>query len=111
MGWLLQYVAGIRPIENGYDAFLVAPQPGGSLTEAKARFDCVHGRIMSAWKLEGKQMLIEAVVPVNTSCTIRFPANDYSRLIACPENVKPEQDEQGIYCKVGSGIYHFALKI
>ncbi|MFC5747435.1 family 78 glycoside hydrolase catalytic domain [Actinomadura rugatobispora] len=71
--FLHAHVAGIRPVGPGYRRFLVAPQPGGGLTWADARFDAPYGRIRSAWRIEDGAFSLTVTVPPGTTAEIVLP--------------------------------------
>lgn len=89
--WLYTYVAGIKIDETnpGYKHFFLAPHPGGGLTNARADFDSMFGKIKSAWKIEGENFVYEVEIPANTTATVILPGNEE----------KPKQ--------FGSGKYSF----
>jgi alpha-L-rhamnosidase len=45
------------------------------LTHARAQHDSIAGRIVSAWKLEGEDLVYECTVPPNTTATLMLPAS------------------------------------
>ena len=88
--WMYERIAGLTPDRKnpGYKHFFIQPQPGGSLTHARAELETPYGKAVSGWKkVEGK-LMVEAIVPPNTTATIRLPW---------------EEKE----CKVGPGEYIF----
>jgi alpha-L-rhamnosidase len=92
--WLYTHVAGIEiDKENpGYKHFILAPHPGGGLTNAKAQFESMYGKIKSAWKMEEGNFVYEVEIPANTSATVLLPfANETKEL--------------------GSGKYSFTVKM
>ncbi|NSW53238.1 MAG: family 78 glycoside hydrolase catalytic domain [Anaerolineae bacterium] len=93
-GWLIETVAGIRPSEDvpGFEYFIIEPRPGGSLTHASASFQSPYGEIKSAWKLDGKNFILDVSVPVNTSATICLP-------------------DGSIPFEVGSGTYQYRVSM
>lgn len=70
--WLFDTAAGIR-IE-GESKFLIAPIPGGTLTEAKGSYLSPYGRVVSSWKrtADGTYQY-EITVPPNTTAEVRLP--------------------------------------
>jgi alpha-L-rhamnosidase len=74
-GWMMAYVAGIRPDPDnpGYKHFFVGPKPGGDLTWVRARYDSVRGRIVSDWKIRDGLFTLRVVVPANTTATVLVP--------------------------------------
>ncbi|HEU0296748.1 MAG TPA: glycoside hydrolase family 78 protein [Anaerolineales bacterium] len=84
--WMYQVVAGIRPDPEhpGFQNFILAPQPGGGLTHARAEYDSAYGKIISDWKIEGDEFIWKFTIPANTSADVvtqdavlRFEAGEY----------------------------------
>lgn len=73
--WLYTHVAGITIDEEnpGYKHFVLAPHPGGGLTNANAEFNSMYGKITSSWRIEGASFTYEVEVPVNTTATVILP--------------------------------------
>ncbi len=113
--WLYRYVAGmdIDPENPGYKHILLAPHPGGGLTNAGVEFNSVYGKIKSAWKLEGSDFVYEVTVPANTTATVTLPAAKADQLTvnakAITASIKEslKQTDKGISVNVGSGNYTF----
>jgi alpha-L-rhamnosidase len=114
--WLVRYVAGIDidPENPGYKHILLAPHPGGGLTNASAEFLSLYGKIKSAWKINGKEMVYEVTVPANTSATLTLPSATMDGLKmngqSVPETVKSESKVSGnnVLLTIGSGSYSFS---
>ncbi|MDD2304293.1 MAG: glycoside hydrolase family 78 protein [Prolixibacteraceae bacterium] len=113
--WLYRYVAGmdIDPENPGYKHILLAPHPGGGLTNAGVEFNSVYGKIKSAWKLEGSDFVYEVTVPANTTATVTLPAAKADQLTvnakAITASIKEslKQTDKGISVNIGSGNYTF----
>ena len=93
--WLYSLVAGIEIDENhpGYKHFYLAPHPGGGLTNAKAEFESIYGKIKSSWKIEEDTFNYEVEIPANTTATVILPGKGNK-----PENL-------------GSGYYKFSIQL
>jgi alpha-L-rhamnosidase len=113
--WLYRHVAGLDldPEVPGYKHILLAPHPGGGLTNANAEFKSIYGKVKSAWKLEGNDFVYEVTVPANTTATVTLPAAKGEQLTvntqplsgSIKESVK--QTDKGISLNIGSGSYTF----
>jgi alpha-L-rhamnosidase len=92
--WLYTYVSGIKIDEEnpGYKHFILAPHPGGGLTNANAEFNSMYGKIKSAWKIEGDNFIYDVEIPANTTATVILPGTE-------------EQKE------LGSGKYNFSVQL
>jgi alpha-L-rhamnosidase len=71
--FLHRYVAGLRPAEPGYRAFEVRPRPGGGITWATARHISPFGPIEVTWRLDGRSMELDLLVPPGTTATVTLP--------------------------------------
>jgi len=117
--WLYTYVAGIQIDENapGYKHFMLAPHPGGGLTNADATFKSIHGEIKSAWKIEAGNMVYEVKVPANTTATVTLPTASLEKVMINAASLKDDagknamQTGKNVNLKLGSGDYKFSYPI
>lgn len=86
--WIYRTIGGIRPEAPGFSEILIKPEPDESLTWAERTYRCTHGRIVSKWKKEHGEFLLEVTIPCNTRAQIVMP--------------------DGSAYFVGSGSYHYA---
>ena len=113
--WLYRHVAGmdIDPEMPGYKHILLAPHPGGGLTNANAEFTSLYGKVKSSWKIEGNDFVYDVTVPANTTATVTLPSAQADQLTvnaqAMPASIKGslKQTEKGVSLNVGSGSYQF----
>ena len=86
VGWAYQYLAGIRPAEAvgstsavtlaqkpAFGDVVLAPQPIGALSWARASVDGPNGKICSSWKRDGDSIIYDFTVPPNTTAKICLP--------------------------------------
>lgn len=114
--WLYHHVAGmdIDPQNPGYKHILLAPHPGGGLTNADATYTSIYGKIRSAWKLEGKALVYEVTVPANTTATVTLPSAKADQILvngqAMPVSMKEtlKQADKEVSFDIGSGSYTFS---
>jgi alpha-L-rhamnosidase len=71
--WLHRTVAGLAPLAPGYRALLVAPHPLPGLDWAQAEHETPYGRASVRWEAVDGSVMVQAVVPPNTTATIRLP--------------------------------------
>lgn len=71
--WMHRVIGGLEAIDAGYSRIRIAPQPGGGLRRARIVHDTVHGRVEVAWRLDGGQMTLDAIVPEGTSAEVILP--------------------------------------
>ena len=74
--WLHRIVAGIAPAAPGYRALRIAPQPLSTLDHAAARHVTPYGEASVAWRREGAEIVVSALVPANTTATVALPGSD-----------------------------------
>lgn len=79
--WLHRVVGGIEAIEPGYRRIRVAPRPGGGLTHASTRHDCVLGEIAVGWRIENTTMTVEVTVPEGSEAEVHLPLHPESAQI------------------------------
>ena len=83
----------------------------------RAHYDCIHGRIASAWKVEGGRFELEVTIPANTTATVYVPARDAASIT---EGGKPLAQASGVkflrvagervVLAVESGSYRFSAR-
>jgi alpha-L-rhamnosidase len=114
--WLYHHVAGmdIDPENPGYKHILLAPHPGGGLTNADATYTSIYGKVRSAWKLDGKDLVYEVTVPANTTATVTLPSVKADQFLVnaqeMPASMKErlKQTDKGVSFNIGSGSYTFS---
>jgi alpha-L-rhamnosidase len=74
---LSKYVLGVRPIEPGYKAWLIEPQPG-DLSWAEGRVPTPYGPIQVRWEKQSGRFVLEVNVPAGTRASIGLPAKGSS---------------------------------
>jgi alpha-L-rhamnosidase len=126
MEWAFGDLAGIRSDGPGYARILIAPGPPSigldskvrPLHWVKAEYDSPRGLIKSAWRVEEDgRFTLEAVIPANTTATVRLPADSAARAteggrpLAQSEGVKVLRQERGVLVlEVPSGSYRFSSR-
>ena len=117
--WLYNYVAGIQidKANPGYKHFMLAPHPGGGLTNANATYKSIHGEISSAWKIDGENMVYEVKVPANTTATVTLPAANLANVSVNNSVLKDDvskgakQEQNSVTLELGSGQYNFSYPV
>lgn len=114
--WLFEGVAGISrdPGAPGFERIIIRPRPGPTLTEARATYRSVRGRISSEWTREDGRFSLHVVIPANTTATVYVPAGPGATLL---ESGRPVAEAEGVrvlrktadaaVLAVGSGDYTF----
>jgi len=113
--YLFGYIGGIRPASPGFKTILIDPVIRDGLTWAKTSFDSIHGKIATAWKMQGKRLTLEVEVPANTTATVFVPARSIADVTeggTSAQNAEAvkflrQEDGKAVF-EVGSGKYQFA---
>ena len=71
--WMHRTIGGVAPLEPGYATVLVAPQPGGGITEAATSLRTPHGEVSVEWRLDGDRLALEILVPDEANAVVRLP--------------------------------------
>jgi len=117
--WLYRHVAGmdIDPEVPGYKHILLAPHPGGGLTNADAEFTSLYGKVKSSWKIDGNDFVYDVTVPANTTATVTLPSAKADQLtvnaqaMSAPIKESLKQSDKGLSVEVGSGNYQFRYQM
>lgn len=82
--WMMNYSLGIQRDANypGFQHFILQPNPDpdGVMTWAKGYYDSYYGRIESSWKIEGKKVVYEFVIPANTIARVSLAASEWEKV-------------------------------
>jgi alpha-L-rhamnosidase len=70
--WMHRVVGGIAPLAPGYSKVLVAPQPGGGLTDAETELEIPRGRIAVRWVISGEQLTVDVDLPDGVEGVLRL---------------------------------------
>ena len=99
--WLYRVVAGIDIDEQnpGYKKIIIEPQPGGTLTSAKAYHHSMYGKIESGWEIQNDHLSFNVTIPPNTTAKVVLPNASFETV-----------DENGAALKEGNGIHSFTQK-
>jgi alpha-L-rhamnosidase len=71
--WLHRVVAGLAPAAPGYRELVIAPHPLPGLDWARTAHETPYGRASVGWERRGDTIVVDAVVPANTTATVRLP--------------------------------------
>lgn len=73
VSWLFSHCAGIRPHKPGFEEILIKPIPGGTFTNACAKYDSPVGKIISAWECSGDQFTLHIQTPEGHKVYVELP--------------------------------------
>jgi alpha-L-rhamnosidase len=73
--WLVERLAGLAPDPQvpGYKYMTIRPLIQGPLDFVKAELETPYGKASSAWTRKGNQVVMDIVIPPNTTAAIVFP--------------------------------------
>jgi alpha-L-rhamnosidase len=114
--WMVENIGGIRNASPSYKEIVIAPVPGGGLTEARVVYDSIRGEIVSDWKQKTGTFELNVRIPANITATVILPAATAEQVI---ESGKPLSKATGVRwlksrngqaeLMVGSGNYRFRV--
>ena len=117
--WFYNGISGINPDpENpGFKHIILKPQIIGDLTFANARFNSIHGLIVSEWERNENEFRWTVNIPANTTATVYVPAESAGAVTESGRSAADSNDleflgmENGyaVYT-AGSGKYRFIVK-
>jgi hypothetical protein len=117
--WFYHDLAGIQadPAAPGFRRVIIRPAIVGDLRWVKARFESIHGAILSSWRREGAGLSVDVTIPANASAAIYVPAVDARSVLesgrpaALCQQVRFLRMEKGAAVfEVGSGRYRFSSR-
>jgi len=122
---MFSQLAGIQSDGPGYRRIIIRPtppSPGSNPDQApidwvRAHYDSIHGRIASAWKVEGERFRLELALPANTTATVYVPAREAASVTESGHLLEQSpgvrflrmEGNQAVLA-VGSGSYQFASR-
>jgi alpha-L-rhamnosidase len=115
--WFYRSLLGINPAAPGFEKIIIKPQPAGDLVSAKGSYRSVRGVIAVEWHMDRERFSLKVKIPVNTSAEIWLPSTDGKitetgkPLEHCSDVTEVKTDGKYTTLSVGSGEYHFELKI
>jgi len=106
--WFYHDLAGIQSGGDGFKKIIIAPQPVGDVTRAKASYNSIRGKIVSDWKRgnDGK-FILQVTIPANTTAEIFVPAKSAQKIkVAGMAKLLRFEQDRAVFA-VGSGDWHF----
>lgn len=115
--WLYKEVAGIKATMPGYKIFSINPNPGGSLSHARAIINTLYGRIVSSWEFKNEWFVLHVEIPDNTiaevtlhkACNNEVTESD-KRLINIDGIISSRMEGENLLLRLGSGNYRFKYR-
>lgn len=112
--WMVERVAGLAPDprQPGYRHFYIQPQPGIPLTHARAEYQTPYGMAISGWKKVAGELMIEALVPPNTTATLVLPTEGGEpTVMESGRRQEPERSGDRLGIPLMPGRYHFTVSL
>jgi len=114
--WMFGNMAGIKVGQAGYRTFTIKPEIAKEeINYTKVTYHSINGEIVSSWKKEGTQIILQISVPVNTIANVFIPATgqdkvlENGRAVANNPDLKLKGFSDGyLNLEIGSGVYQFA---
>jgi alpha-L-rhamnosidase len=114
--WMYRTIGGIS-IDAGAPGgkqVRIAPRPGGGLTHARASLETPYGKVVSAWRLDERQFLLQTSIPPNTTAEVTLASTTVDRVrehglaLSGLSGVRDvRQVGADLIVTVGSGDYEF----
>jgi alpha-L-rhamnosidase len=102
-GWFYSYLLGIRPLEAGFKSFIFKPHIPKALPGAQGVVKTIKGDIKAGWKQEADKVIMNVIVPFNSSCRVVLPRGASLTV----NNVKKEMQKQNgeTFIMLENGVY------
>ncbi len=112
--YLFRMIGGISEDVPGYSRIRIAPVIRKGLTHAKTSYISIHGKIATAWNVEGEKLTLEVLIPANTTAIVYLPARNLlevtesGKLPSIKRGVRPlgMENDNAVYA-IKSGSYRF----
>ena len=120
--WMFCTLAGIESDGPGFNKITIQPTPAtrGSnpkydvIDWVKSSYDSIHGTIVSNWKVDGDQFILDVTIPTNTSATLYLPSTERGSVREGDNPVSKaagvaflRQEADRTVLSLDSGKYHF----
>ncbi len=108
--WFYHDLAGIQNSAGSaaFKAIVINPQPVGDITWAKASYDSIRGKIVSAWRRDGHNFELKTGIPPNTTATVFVPATSAETVT---ESGRPAGTSTDVtFLRMENGRAVFAMK-
>ena len=112
--WMYERMAGLAPDPQhpGYKHFFIQPNPAAPITSAAAELETPYGKARSSWKKTEDTLIINAIVPPNTTATLVMPSSCAATAIIT-ESGKPCMlitVDGRLTCEVAPGKHEFVIR-
>lgn len=110
--WLLENVAGLRCVADGWRSIVVRPDARSQVSSVSLSTDTVRGRVGVAWRQDGRSLRMDVTVPVGSTAEVHVPAESADDVTAAPSrHVGDIRAEPGyVVHTVGAGRWRFTSR-
>jgi hypothetical protein len=105
------HVLGVRPLDPGFERFIVEPQPGG-LEWAGGEVPTSNGPVAVRWEAHDSEFLLHVHVPDGTGALLSLPTMGAAAVEVELDGRSAEPDRRGDRCllEVSAGAHQAALR-
>ena len=103
--YLFRMVGGISEETPGYQRIKIAPVIREGLTWANTSYNSVHGKIATAWKINGHNLALEVTIPANTAATVFVPATDAAKVTESEKKIGLTPGVKFLYFENDNAVY------
>jgi len=114
--WMYRVMAGLDTYEDGvgYKHIKIQPHLGGGFTTVAASLQTYYGTVSDSWKIEGGKIIMDVVIPCNTTATVYIPTSKAESVtengvaLSAAKDITAGETANGyVTVQLGSGKYHF----
>ena len=106
--WHIEALAGIRPdpAAPGFKQIIIKPSMVGDLRWVTCWYDSTHGRIVSNWSRDDAKVIMELVIPPNTTATVHVPAGSKDTVTENGYPIGATDTVRFLRVQSGCAVYH-----
>ncbi|WP_104381401.1 family 78 glycoside hydrolase catalytic domain [Sphingobacterium sp. HMA12] len=108
--WYIDGLAGIKPLNPGYRSFVIQVPRSREvpISWVKTSFRSPCGLIKIHWQRDADKLQLEAVVPPNTTATLKVPKEDHILMLPDDKRIRPlAPEDHYLVFELQPGAYHF----
>jgi alpha-L-rhamnosidase len=108
--WFFHDLAGIQPDPAlpGFKNIIIKPAIVGDLTQVKASYESVRGRIECEWKRNGAELTLDVLVPPNTTALVHVPCRSAATVRESGQPVGAHKHCKFVRVEAGGAIYQIS---
>jgi alpha-L-rhamnosidase len=113
VAWVYRYVAGIDTSlqDPGFHQIVIHPRLDARMTQARAEYDSVYGKIVSDWSAKPQGLFeLKVTIPANTRAKVFLPVTTNAQVTQDGTAIQPQQESGSYVVEIGSGSYDFRVQ-